>query len=271
MKTKILMIILFFSIIGCVSAGENTISYDDMPIILDDDFDETTIALEDGHLNIMFSNDYNGYCVEYMEQEARKGDKFYITNTSHIKNNNSQKDVGQYLKRYFIDYYNETQNNEIVTQHTIWHFTDDFNGWRINYTIVDNIKNSNNNYDDDGIKRWNNTHNMKYRFRTLLSPYEYHQNYFIYKILFIPIQNETENNTYNPNNILQNIITNLSDSTDKSNIQSNIQYIKNNTKKQLINYYEQKTGKSVVLLETGNPVSLLFISLITLFIYGRKY
>ena len=265
MKQYFFIILLFFCVIGCVSGGENTTTYDDAPIILDNDLNETTVALEDGHLNTSFSNNYNGYCVEYTEQEAKKGDVFYVVNTSHIKNNQTNKDASQYLKRYFIEYHNETQKDNIVTQHMIWHFTDDFNGWRLNYTIINNIKNSNNNYDDDGITEWNNTHNMKYSFRALLSPYEHHQNYFIYDISFIPI-NKTENNTDIQNNTTNNTATNKSDDLNATDMQN----IENKLKERIINNNHTQIMKPMGLMQTGNPFALLIISLFMVFICRRK-
>lgn len=227
---KLLIIILLFFCIGYAYGGENITTYEDSPIIYDD-FENTTIALDDGHLDTRFSNGYKGYCIEYAEQEAKTGDKFYITSSEKTINNKTKKDVSQYLKRYFVDYYDETQKDKIVTQHMIWHFTDDFDGWRLNYTIINNIKNSNNNYDDDGIVRWNSTHDMRYSFRTLLSPYEHHQNYFIYKIIFTPIINETitplKNNTNTTLNPQQNNTTEQSLKKNNTTILNKREKLKN--------------------------------------------
>lgn len=227
---KLLIIILLFFCIGYAYGGENITTYDDAPIAYDDDFENTTVSLDDGHLDTRFSNGYKGYCIEYAEQEAKTGDKFYITSSEKTVNNKTKKDVSQYLKRYFVDYYNETKKDKIVTQHMIWHFTDDFEGWRLNYTIINNIKNSNNNYDDDGTIRWNSTHNMRYSFRALISQYEHHQNYFIYKISFEPItqcniskinESSTTNSTNNSEQPTSEIIDNLFNSihSDKTNNQ----------------------------------------------------
>ena len=265
MKKLLIIILLFFCVIGYAYGGENTTNYDDAQRIIDEDSTKTVTALEDGHLNTSFSNNYNGYCVEYTEQEAKKGDVFYVADTSHIKNNQTNKDASQYIKRYFIDYYNEAQKDTIVTQHMIWHFTDDFHGWRLNYTIINNIKNSNNNYGDDGTVRWNSTHDIKYSFRALLSPYEHHQNYFIYDILFIPI-NKTENNTDIQNHTSNNTATNKSDDLNTTDMQN----IKNKLKEKTINNNHNQTIKPMKLMQTGNPFVLLIISLFTVFIYRRK-
>ena len=259
MKKLLIITLLFFCIIGYVSGGENTTIYDDAPMILNDEPSKTIVALEDGHLNTSFSNNYNGYCVEYTEQEAKKDDKFYVKNTTHIRNNKTNDDVSQYLKRYFIDYYNETQKDKITTQHTIWHFTDNFNGWRLNYTLINNIKNSNNNYDDNGTVKWNTTHNMKYSFIALISPYEHHQNYFAYKIIFeekpkIENNNNTENITNNTTNITQN----------KKPLKNNTTIIKENkTKQKTKNTPQNKINKHInTNIKTANPITVLLLSII---------
>lgn len=259
MKKLLIITLLFFCIIGCVYGGENTTIYDDAQIILNDEPNKTIVALEDGHLNTSFSNNYNGYCVEYTEQEAKKDDIFYVKNTTHIRNNKTNKDVSQYIKRYFIDYYNETQKDKITTQHTIWHFTDNFNGWRLNYTLIDHIKKSNHNYNDDGIINWNTTHNMKYSFIALLSPYQHHQNYFAYKIIFeekpkIENNTNTENITNNTNNITKNNET----------LKNNTTIIKENkTKQKTKNTLPNRINKHLnTNLKTANPITVLLLSII---------
>ena len=58
MKKLLIVILLFFCIIGYAYGGENTTTYDDAPIILNDEPNKTVTALEDGHLNTSFSNNY---------------------------------------------------------------------------------------------------------------------------------------------------------------------------------------------------------------------
>ena len=89
---------------------------------------EKSLALENGNFNISFEGGYNGYCIDYGKHDAKIGDSFTVEDTSLAVNKNSGQSVGNYLKVYFVDYYDHTLKNEIVTQHTIWHFTDDFNG-----------------------------------------------------------------------------------------------------------------------------------------------
>ena len=253
-KLLIITLLLFFCIIGYAYGGENTTSYDDAPRIINEDHTKTVTALEDGHLNTSFSNNHKGYCVEYTEQEAHNGDQFISAHTSHIRNNRTGEDVSQYLKRYFIDHYNETQKDTIVTQHTIWHFTDDFEGWRINKTLIKEIRESTHKYDDTGTIQWNSTHLMKYSFQALLSPYEHHQNYFTYLITFEPIPNETVQNTTPP------IID-----VENNNSSSAITIIKNCT------YSEEEpkhlnTIKHITVQteKTGTPTGLIILAIISI-------
>lgn len=255
MKKLLIILLLFFCIIGYAYGGENTTNYDDAPRIINEDHTKTVTALEDGHLNTSFSNNHKGYCVEYTEQEAHKGDQFISAHTSHIRNNRTGEDVSQYLKRYFIDHYNETQKDPIITQHTIWHFTDDFEGWRLNKTLIKEIRESTHKYNDTGTRQWNSTHLMKYSFQALLSPYEHHQNYFTYLITFEPVPNETVQNTTPPIIDVEN---------NKSNNTSSI-IIKNCT------YSEEEpkhlnTIKHITLQteKTGTPTGLIILAIISI-------
>lgn len=276
-KFLLLTIFLLFIIsISVVNGGENNTNITEK-INTSSITDNITVALEDGHLNTSFNNNYNGYCIEYGEQEAKKGDEYYVSSTR-------DDNTSQYLKRYFVDYYNETQKDVIVTQHMIWHFTDGFDGWRVNKTLVNYIKDSDKWYCDDGVRRWNETHNMKYSFRMLFAQYEHHQDYFVYKIDFVPfcLNNTTDTNntiitnTTNTTNItepINNITTNTTkplnnNTTNTSNTiqqqnkdKTNISYTLNNTKN--INLQKYKTGNIIALL-------LLILPLIIAIIFVQK-
>ena len=156
-KFLIIFLIFFVLINGVYGGGGETNTtyhqYDDIST-----YQDILYAEEDGHFDIQFSDDYRGYCFEYGEEEATKGDKFYAEQTDYILNSNGD-DVSNELKTYFVEYYNETQKDKVVTQHTIWHFTDNFNGWRVNKTLVDEIRNlsEQNKISDDGKREWNST------------------------------------------------------------------------------------------------------------------
>lgn len=186
-------------------------------------------ATESGNFNITFSNDYNGYCLEYGEHDATTGDKFIVANSTDYEINKS---VSNCLKTFFVDFYDEAMKDKIVTQHTIWHFTDGFDGWRLNYTMIQQIKDISavKNISDMGKVKYNATHDMHYSFLTLVSPYEHHQNFFAYKIWFKEIDdccciNNTTNNYFynitNVTNIIHNITNIYYNYTTINNITNN--------------------------------------------------
>lgn len=248
--------------IGIVYGGDNTTinhtyTIEEYNI---DDFDKV-YALEDGHFNTSFSDGFYGYCVEYGETEAVKGDMFLVDGTDSIRNSVTGKECGDYLKVYFIDYYGDAQKDKIVTQHMIWHFTDNFNGWRLNYTLIDLIKDKVDNqgvvYNDSGYRILNdNLSVMFWDFHSFLSPYINHQDYFGYRVWFgnisdIPIDNNTSNDTLNNNSMNDN-------STIKDNTTLNNSMINNitNSKDFIIPYnysimdnYNQY--KNIQLYNTG--------------------
>ena len=212
----VLVVFLFLCMMGVVYGGDNS-TINHTYIINEeyniDDFDKV-YALEDGHFNTSFSDGFYGYCVEYGETEAVKGDVFLVGDTSYIRNSVTGNGCGDYLKVYFIDYYQDAQNDKIVTQHMIWHFTDDFNGWRLNYTLIDLIKDKVDNqgvhYSDSGYRVLSdNLTVMFWDFHSFLSEYIGHQDYFGYRIGFgdtddIPVNDTLENNTDNNSNISNN-------------------------------------------------------------------
>lgn len=248
---------------GIVYGGDNsTINYT-YTVNTDynvDSFDKV-YALEDGHFNTSFSDGFYGYCVEYGETEAVKGDVFLVCGTDSIRNSVTGKECGDYLKVYFVDYYGDAQKDKIVTQHMIWHFTDNFNGWRLNYTLIDLVKDKVDNqglvYNDCGYRVLSdNLSVMFWDFHSFLSPYINHQDYFGYRVWFgnisdIPIDNNTSNDTLNNNSMNDN-------STIKDNTTLNNSMINNitNSKDFIIPYnysimdnYNQY--KNIQLYNTG--------------------
>ena len=246
---------LFLFIIGCIYAGDNNTTNDKLIPKDINTYNNIVIANESGHFNTSFSDGSNGYCLEYGEQEANKDDEFYKVNTSYAINNVNQKPIGDYLKTFFIDYYNIANKDKIATQHYIWAFSDDFNSWRINQSLVDYIKLNPSFYPDHGEKQINNTTKMVYSFSVLLSKFLYHQNYFTYKIYFenitsnstIQINNSTTNNSIITNNTIQNNISNIqfNDSIVIDEVILSHSSILSNNK---ISFSQNTTGYSVYLI-----------------------
>lgn len=162
--------------------------------------DEEVKSSENGHVNIRFDDDYNGYCINYGSHEAAAGDTFTVKNTSYAVNRYSGEDVGNCLKVYFVDYYENAMKDDIVTQHTIWHFTDDFNGWRLDYDLIENIKNTalTKTIPDHGaVRQINNTTEAVFDFEVLSSGRSDYQNFFGYKITYRDITNDDKSNLEN--------------------------------------------------------------------------
>jgi hypothetical protein len=164
---------------------------------------EKVECLESGCINISFEDGYRGYCINYGKHEAEIGDSFSPENTSYATNRNTGEDVGNCLKTFFVEYYDHAMKDEIVTQHTIWHFTDDFNGWRLDYDLIDNIRSASSTKeipDFGAVKKINNTTEAVFDFKVLKSGETDNQNFFIYKIIYrniIPeiLKSNTTNDT----------------------------------------------------------------------------
>ena len=190
---------IIFAITTCMNfvSAENETN-----ILKSSESDEEVLASEDGHVNITFDNGYNGYCINYGDHEAKTGQEYSVKDTSYATNKNTGESVGNYLKTYFVDYYDDAMRNDIVTQHTIWHFTDDFNGWRIDPLLIENIKStaSAKTIPDSGaVRQINNTTEAVFDFQVLSSDKTDHQNFFAYRITYRDIAKEIINNTNSSN------------------------------------------------------------------------
>ena len=171
--------------------------------------EKKVLAREEGNYNISFDDGYYGYCINYMKNHALVGDSFTVKDTSYAVNNNRSESIGNYLKVFFVDYYEEAMKNKIVTQHTIWHFSDDFHNWRIDYDLVDKIKATalTKTIPDHGaVRKINNTTEAVFDFEVLLSGSAANQNFFGYKITYRNISSDIENNESDkkPANIVKN-------------------------------------------------------------------
>ena len=194
-KPLITILIIIFAImtsLNFVSAENET------EILRNSASEEEVLAREDGHVNITFDNGYNGYCINYGEHEAKTGYEYNVEDTSYATNKNTGESVGNCLKVYFVDYYEDAMRDEIVTQHTIWHFTDDFNGWRIDPVLIENIKSASATKtipDSGAVRQINDTTEAVFDFQVLSSDKADHQNFFAYKITYRDIMNDMLNST----------------------------------------------------------------------------
>ena len=224
--------------------------------------EEEVLAREDGHVNITFDNGYNGYCINYGEHEAKTGQEYSVQDTTYATNKNSGESVGNYLKVYFVDYYDDAMRNDIVTQHTIWHFTDDFNGWRIDPILIENIKStaSTKTIPDNGaVRQINNTTEAVFDFQVLSSDKSDHQNFFAYKITYRDIVREIIDNATSSNSTAsenQNITNATENTTSTDKHENNASSIENTTsKEEQKNIAEPAEGSGKTAAENTQKVS----------------
>ena len=226
---------IIFAITTCLNfvSAENETN-----ILRSSESEEEVRASEDGHVNISFDNDYNGYCINYGEHEATTGQEYSVQDTTYATNKNSGESVGNYLKVYFVDYYEDAMRDEIVTQHTIWHFTDDFNGWRIDPILIENIKTtaSTKTIPDNGaVRQINNTTEAVFDFQVLSSDKSDHQNFFAYKITYRDIVKDIIDNATSSNSTAsenQNITNATENTTSTEKHENNASSIENTTSKE---------------------------------------
>ena len=182
-KPLFTILMILFAITTCMDFA----SAETETNILKNSQSEEVLATEEGNLNISFDNGYHGYCINYGDHEAKIGSEYSVENTSYATNKNTGESVGNYLKVYFVDYYDDAMRDEIVTQHTIWHFTDDFYGWRLDPLLLENIKSTaaTKTIPDSGaVRQINNTTEAVFDFLVLNSDKSDHQNFFAYKITY---------------------------------------------------------------------------------------
>ena len=265
----VFILILFF-VFACniVYAGDNSTHYS--PDVVNQSnvgiSDEVVSALEDGHFNISFSDGSNGYCLEYGEQEASMGDKFYKVDTDYARNNLNNERVGNYLKLYFTQYTSHAMSDKVRTQHMIWHFTDDFDGWRLNYTIINEIKSSNQRIPDFYTVKLNDTHERVWVFSVLLSPFEHHQNYFNYQTFIHEIQNTSDDfngsmNNSGVNSTNNSLINNSLINKTLVNQSSNIYQIYTNNKFSSVDEFNHRESNLKPHLTGMNLFNTIFILL----------
>ena len=257
--------------LNCVSAENNTlimsseVEEDELKIKNEEDRTGDLVgASEDGHYNISFDDGYNGYCINYGDEEATKGNNFIVKDTSEAINRQSKQSIGNELKTFFVEYYDIAMQDTVKTQHIIWHFSDDFTGKRVDSKLMEEIKATSSQKiipDHGAVKKINNTTEAVFDFEVLQSTNPGHQNFFAYKITYREIVqaiiNETSNNNSNlTNDTLKNESTpttpenktNTSENTPvipknkTENIKAQIK--EDNTKNDISNENDSKDSKS---------------------------
>ena len=101
---------------------------------------DETYAMEDGYIRLPFGNGYYGFCIAYGTPEADKDDIYTVYDTSAAINWNTGAGIGNKLKVMATQYPEILMWDDIVAQHYIWHFSDEFSGWRVDPEQVEDIK-----------------------------------------------------------------------------------------------------------------------------------
>ena len=233
---------IIFAVTTCMNfvSAENETN-----ILRSSESEEEVLASEDGHVNITFDNGYNGYCINYGEHEAKTGQEYSVKDTTYATNKNSGESVGNYLKTYFVDYYDDAMRNDIVTQHTIWHFTDDFNGWRIDPLLIENIKStaSTKTIPDSGaVRQINNTTEAVFDFQVLSSDKSGHQNFFAYKITYRDIVKDIISNASGSNDTSAEYEKNITNTTENNRTPEKVEKIGDASENTTLNEKQKNTA-----------------------------
>lgn len=69
--------------------------------------DNVVTANGDGYNDVMFSNGYNGFCLDKWMDMAYEGDAFIVKDTSEATNNVTGDDISQYLKIFLVDFFTD--------------------------------------------------------------------------------------------------------------------------------------------------------------------
>ena len=255
---------------------------------------ETVKSKENGHFNITFEDGYNGYCINYGDQEAKVNDEFEVKDTTAAINNKNGESIGHYLKTFFVEFHDIAVKNKIDTQKIIWAFSDNFN---FNKALVQQIKDASVNLtipDHGAIKIINETTEAFFDFEVLGTDKNNHQNFFGYKITYRDIPVEVENNTTEKQenttipqeNITENKTQENTTIPQENKTQENTRIFeenetenatalifKNQTKDLEDNTKSKIENKPVSLLKhaTGTELALVILTLIFGFILVSKY
>ena len=243
---------------------------------------ESVKSKENGHFNITFEDGYNGYCINYGDQEAKINDEFEVKDTTAAINNKNGESIGHYLKTFFVEFHDIAVKNKIDTQKIIWAFSDNFD---FNKALVQQIKDISINLtipDHGAIKKINETTEALFDFEVLGTDKNNHQNFFGYKITYrdipvevennttekqenttIPQENKTENKTQENTTIPQE---NKTENITVLNSKNQTEDLKDNTKSE-----NENKPVSLVKHTTGTELTVAILALIFGFVLVGKY
>ena len=239
---------------------------------------EEVRATKSGNYNITFDDGYNGYCINLGDASAEYNDLFTVQNTSLAVNHKTGEQVGNYIKTYFVEFYDIAVKDKYKTQEIIWAFTDDFAFY--DHDLLNEIKEKSMEKiipDHGAVKKINDTAGVIFDFEVLDSHKTNYQNFFGYKITPFAIndgglgESEAENTTNKENvTIPENNTTEKENmtmpenNTNKENNMTNITVPADESEDEIIPSSESKKEITHNLEKhtTGNGIFLIALLLI---------
>ena len=105
---------------------------------------DTLKSLADGHLRHPFEQGYTGFCIAWPSPDACADEEYIVVSPENLYNTSNKHvaDFYNYLKVYatqFSDHFLNTADYSYDVQHLIWHFSNDFTGWRVDPDLVNDI------------------------------------------------------------------------------------------------------------------------------------
>ena len=112
--------------------------------------EESTTALDTGYEDILFANNYRGFCLDRDLHGAYPDYEFSINNTDEAISNYDGSNISQALKILFTQHFetifvtdehgNYIIENSNTVQGVVWHFTENQYVWGVQKTLVESIK-----------------------------------------------------------------------------------------------------------------------------------
>ena len=170
-----------------------------VPVIAND-----VSSLESGYTNVVFSNDYRGFCLDRDKSGAYSGDVFTPVNASTATSNIDGSNVSQKIKVLLTQCFDELYifdeasgyyilNDTNTVQAVVWHFTENQYVWGVQKTLVEKV----NAYtgpeipDNGYVHTLSNGDTVTFYFLVMQTQKSNQQDFFAYKI----VTNETPTHT----------------------------------------------------------------------------
>ena len=155
---------------------------------------ETETALETGDRNVLFSNNYRGFCLDSAKKGAYTGDSFVPADASNAQSNKDNSNISQLLKALFTqcfeDIFESDGNGNYIVKDTntvqavVWHLTDGYYIWGEQKTLLNKaMEYSGDEIPDNGYTiTLSSGEVVTFYFMIMLSQDESKQDFFAYRL-----------------------------------------------------------------------------------------